>query len=356
MKSKPLTDAKCRNAKFDEAGGNKLFDGGGLFLDLRPSGSKKWRLKYRFNGKENLLTFGDYPATSLADARSRRDEAKRLLGEGKNPAFERDVEKQTRAIAAQNTFEAVALEWYEAQQATWSASHANRVKKQLDREVFPLIGQRPISSIGAPDLLAVIRRIEGREAFETARKTLQICGQVFRYAVATSRAERDPSPDLRGALKAVPVKHMARVSESELPELLRSIAAYEGEPETRLALRFLALTFVRTIELRQAEWTEIDLERREWRIPGREDEDASCAYSAAPLSQAASSKRASSIWPIGVSAGRAATAFTRTCVSSTSRFSTSTANAGLDGSTLSGARAMRSSIENSCGLSMVLVS
>lgn len=267
MKSKPLTDAKCRNAKFDEAGGNKLFDGGGLFLDLRPSGSKKWRLKYRFNGKENLLTFGDYPATSLADARSRRDEAKRLLAEGKNPAFERDVEKQTRAIAAQNTFEAVALEWYEAQQATWSASHASRVKKQLDREVFPLIGQRPISSIGAPDLLAVIRRIEGREAFETARKTLQTCGQVFRYAVATSRAERDPSPDLRGALKAVPVKHMARVGESELPELLRSIATYEGEPETRLALRFLALTFVRTIELRQAEWTEIDLERREWRIP-----------------------------------------------------------------------------------------
>ncbi|WP_260430265.1 tyrosine-type recombinase/integrase [Burkholderia stagnalis] len=267
MKTKPLTDAKCRNARFDEAGGNKLFDGGGLYLDLRSSGSKKWRLKYRFNGKENLLTFGDYPATSLADARSRRDEAKRLLAEGKNPAFERDVEKQTRAIAAQNTFEAVALEWYEAQQATWSASHANRVKKQLDREVFPLIGQRPISSIGAPDLLAVIRRIEGREAFETARKTLQTCGQVFRYAVATSRAERDPSPDLRGALKAVPVKHMARVGESELPELLRSIATYEGEPETRLALRFLALTFVRTIELRQAEWTEIDLERREWRIP-----------------------------------------------------------------------------------------
>ncbi|WP_199545429.1 tyrosine-type recombinase/integrase, partial [Paraburkholderia kururiensis] len=261
MKSKPLTDARCRNAKYGEAGGNKLFDGGGLFLDLRPSGTKKWRLKFRFDGKENLLTFGDYPSVSLAEARSKRDGAKRLLGEGKNPSFERDIARQNQMLAAQNTFEAVALEWFEAQQESWSPSHANRVKKQLERELFPLLGKRPISTVGAPDLLAAIRRIEDREAYETARKTLQTCGQVFRYAVATSRAERDPSPDLRGALKTVPVKHMARITEAEMPALVRAITAYDGEPETTLALQLLMLTFVRTIELRHAEWTEIDMER-----------------------------------------------------------------------------------------------
>ncbi|MEN8501236.1 MULTISPECIES: tyrosine-type recombinase/integrase [Paraburkholderia] len=263
----PLSDARCRNARYSEAGGNKLFDGGGLFLDLRKSGAKKWRLKYRFNGKENLLSFGDYPAVGLADARARRDEAKRHLAEGNDPAMQRDLERQAKSIAALNTFEAVALEWFETRQDIWSDSHAERVMNQFRKEVFPHIGRRPISEIGAPELLAVVRRIEARSALETARKTLQSCGQVFRFAVSTGRAERDPTPDLRSALKTRPVTNMARIEATEMPELLAAIESYAGDIRTRYAVQLLALTFVRTGELRFAEWTEFDIERAEWRIP-----------------------------------------------------------------------------------------
>jgi len=268
MLSTPLTDLRCRTARYTANGtGNKLFDGGGLFLELRASGAKKWRLKYRFNGKENLLTFGDYPLVSLAEARAKRDEAKRTLAAGLDPAMQRDISRHAQIVAAQNTFETVAREWHEMQRGTWSVDHAHRVMDRLEKDVFPHLGRRPISEISAPELLAVIRRIESRGALETSRKTHQTCGQVFRYAIAVGKAERDPSPDLRGALKTRAVKNMARVSEGELPELLAAIDGYDGDRRTKLALRLLSLTFVRTVELRFAEWSEFDLERAEWRIP-----------------------------------------------------------------------------------------
>lgn len=268
MLSTPLTDLRCRTARYTSNGtGNKLFDGGGLFLELRASGAKKWRLKYRFNGKENLLTFGDYPLVSLAEARAKRDEAKRTLAAGLDPAMQRDMSRHAQIVAAQNTFETVAREWHEMQRGTWSVDHAHRVMDRLEKDVFPHLGRRPISEISAPELLAVIRRIESRGALETSRKTHQTCGQVFRYAIAVGKAERDPSPDLRGALKTRAVKNMARVSEGELPELLAAIDGYDGDRRTKLALRLLSLTFVRTVELRFAEWSEFDLERAEWRIP-----------------------------------------------------------------------------------------
>lgn len=268
MLSTPLTDLRCRTARYTANGtGNKLFDGGGLFLELRASGAKKWRLKYRFNGKENLLTFGDYPLVSLAEARAKRDEAKRTLTAGLDPAMQRDLSRHAQIVAAQNTFETVAREWHEMQRGTWSVDHARRVMDRFEKDVFPHLGRRPISEISAPELLAVIRRIESRGALETSRKTHQTCGQVFRYAIAVGKAERDPSPDLRGALKTRAVKNMARVSEGELPELLAAIDGYDGDRRTKLALRLLSLTFVRTVELRFAEWSEFDLERAEWRIP-----------------------------------------------------------------------------------------
>ncbi|WP_306453402.1 tyrosine-type recombinase/integrase [Burkholderia sp. FL-7-2-10-S1-D7] len=256
MLSTPLTDVRCRTARYATGGtGNKLFDAGGLFLELRASGAKKWRLKYRFNGKENLLTFGDYPLVSLAEARAKRDEAKRTLAAGLDPAMQRDMTRHAQIVATQNTFETVAREWHEMQHGTWSADHSRRVIDRLENDVFPHLGRRPISEISAPELLAVIRRIESRGPLETSRKTHQTCGQVFRYAIATGRAERDPSPDLRGALKTRPVKNMARVSEGELPELLTAIDNYDGDKRTKLALRLLSLTFVRTVELRFAEWS-----------------------------------------------------------------------------------------------------
>ncbi|MFM0162808.1 tyrosine-type recombinase/integrase [Paraburkholderia sediminicola] len=268
--SKPLTDMECRNAKHNTEGkGNKLFDGGGLFLELMPSGSKKWRLKFRFDSKENRMSFGDYPTVSLSDARERREAAKKLLATGTDPARHRDEVRRREAERSGAKFTVVAGEWIDARRARWTEAHAARIGKLLERDIYPYLGKRPISEIRAPELLAVIHKIEKRNALEVAKKALQTCGQIFRFAVATDRAKHDLTADLRDALTSSrPVKHMARVDESELPELLRKIDAYQGEPETRLALKFLSLTFVRTIELREAEWSEIDTKRAEWRIPG----------------------------------------------------------------------------------------
>ncbi|AZG13238.1 tyrosine-type recombinase/integrase [Cupriavidus pauculus] len=268
MKSKPLTDTACRNAKYNPTGsGNKLADGGGLYLELMASGAKKWRLKFRHQGKENRLTFGDYPAITLAVARERRSEAKAQLAEGADPATCRDTARREAQVRSSNVFELVANEWYETKKAGWSESHAARVRKQLDREVGPAFGSRPIAEITAPELLAAIRKIEARGALETASKTLQTCGQVFRYAIATGRAERDVAADLRGALQARPVTNLKRIPEAGLPELLEKIDAYQGDPLTRFALQLLTRTFVRTKELRFAEWAEFDLQKAEWRIP-----------------------------------------------------------------------------------------
>ncbi|HDR8992378.1 TPA: tyrosine-type recombinase/integrase, partial [Burkholderia vietnamiensis] len=259
------TDVAVRAAKPREKS-YKLADGQGMYLEIMPNGSKYWRLKHRIDGKEKRMALGVYPAVTLLAARKARDEIKDQLRAGLDPSHEKKRVKAQRSLDRENSFEPIAREWHQQKKGAWRERHADRIMKLLERELFPAIGARPIAEIMAPELLAVIRKIEARDAIELAHKTIQATSQIFRYAIATGRAERDSAPDLRGALKPRFVVHMRRVSEAELPELMRQISAYDGDFQTRLALQFMALTFVRTSELRFAEWTEID-EKKEWRIP-----------------------------------------------------------------------------------------
>jgi len=262
----PLTDAKVRTIKPSEKP-QKLFDGGGLFLLVTPTGGKLWRLKYRFGGIEKLLAIGAYPQTSLAEARQKRDQASALMLNGVDPS---DTKKAQKAAGAQETetFEVIAREWHTKFSSSWAASHGDKIIRRLELYVFPWLGDRPIKSITAPDLLTVLRRIEAKGTLETAHRTQQNCGQVFRYAVATGRAERDPSGDLRGAIPPASGKHMATITDpKEIAGLLRSIDDYRGSIVTRCALQLAPLIFVRPGELRHAEWPEFNLETAEWRIP-----------------------------------------------------------------------------------------
>ncbi len=244
----------------------KLFDAGGLFLLVSPNGKKGWRLKYRFGGREKLLSLGVYPDVGLAKARERRDAARRLLADNIDPSEHR---KATRhADAAPESFEAVGREWFAKFSPPWAPTHAEKIIRRLERDVFPWIGARPVREITAPELLTVLRRIEARGRLETAHRAHQNCGQVFRYAVATGRAERDPSGDLRGALAPWKPKHYATITEPKaIAALLRDLDSYSGGFVTACALRLLPLVFVRPGELRRAEWAEIDLDTAEWRIP-----------------------------------------------------------------------------------------
>lgn len=266
MPPKSLTDAAVRGAKPREKA-YKMADGEGMYLHVAPNGAKYWRLKYRVEGKERVHAIGVYPALSLLAARKARDAIKDQLRAGLDPAHEKRRVKIETGLRRPNSFEAIAREWHEAKCQTWKSSYADGVIALLEREPFPPLGARPITEITAPELLAVLRKIEARGAFEMSKKSMQLAGQVFRFGVATGQAERDPTPDLKGALKTRKAKHMARISEADLPDLMRKIAAYDGEFQTRLALQFLALTFVRTGELRFAEWSEIDEAKAEWRIP-----------------------------------------------------------------------------------------
>ncbi len=261
-----LTDVKIRNSKPTEKP-IKLFDGDGLFLLITLAGGKLWRFKYRFEGKEKLLALGAYPEISLLDARQRRDEARRLLANNVDPGAVRKAQKQTKTESAE-TFEIIAREWHERYAPTWKSGHAERVLKRLDRDVFPYLGSRPIKEIKAPELLTVLRRIESRGALETAHRARTICGQILRYAVATGRAERDPSADLKGALPPVKTINRAAIIEpKKVGELLRAIDGYQGGFVVQCALKFAPLVFVRPGELRHAEWSEIDFENAEWNIP-----------------------------------------------------------------------------------------
>ncbi|OOZ73778.1 integrase [Solemya velum gill symbiont] len=263
----PLTDTTIRNLK-PESKTKRYSDSGGLYLEVSPKGGKWWRLKYRYQGKEKRLALGVYPDVSLKEARDGRDDAKKLLRNNIDPSEHKKAQKATQQDQTENGFETIALEWYNKFKSSWSESHAKRVLAGLKNNVFPYIGHRPISQITAPELLAVLRRLEDREALETAHRTKQKCGQVFRYAVATGRAERDPSQDLKGALPPTRVRsHPSPKTPNEIAGLLRAIDGYTGTVETRCALRLLPLVFVRPGELRHAEWSEIDLEKQEWRIP-----------------------------------------------------------------------------------------
>ena len=262
----PLTDTKVRTTKPTEKP-QKLFDGGGLFLLLTPTGGRLWRFKYRFGGSEKLLSIGTYPETSLAEARQRRDQASALLAKGIDPS---ETKKAQKAAGNQETetFEIIAREWYAKFSPSWATSHAKTTIRRLELFIFPWLGDRPVKTITAPELLAALRRIEAKGALETAHRVKQVCGQVFRYAIATGRAERDPSGDLRGAIPPASGKHMATITDpKEIAGLLRSIDDYRGGIVTRCALQLAPLVFVRPGELRQAEWSEFNLETAEWRIP-----------------------------------------------------------------------------------------
>lgn len=262
----PLTDTKVRTAK--PAGKQqKLFDGGGLFLLVTPTGGKLWRLKYRFGGSEKSLSLGTYPQTSLAEARQKRDRASAQLAKGIDPGETKKAQKAARSQETE-TFEIIAREWYGKFSPAWAFSHAKTTIRRLEIFIFPWLGGKPIKTITAPELLAALRRIEAKGALETAHRVKQVCGQVFRYAIATGRAERDPSNDLRGAIPPPSGKHMATITDPrEIAGLLRSIDDYRGNIVTRCALQLAPLVFVRPGELRHAEWSEFNLEAAEWRIP-----------------------------------------------------------------------------------------
>lgn len=261
-----LSDAKARNAK-PRAKPYKISDGEGLFLVVMPSGSKYWRLRYFYVGKEKLLALGVYPEVSLADARDGRAQARKALAAGNDPAESKREAKRLITLRATNSFETVAREWLETREHKWAASSSRQTTARLEQHVFPKLGPRPIAEITPPDVLAMLRAVEARGTLETAHRIMRICGQIFMYAIATGRAERNPVPDLHGALKPSVSKHYPFLKASDLRDYLKKLEAYDGSPLTKLALRCLLLSFVRTGELRAAQWQEVDWERAEWRIP-----------------------------------------------------------------------------------------
>mgnify|MGYP006285125107 CR=1 FL=1 len=245
----------------------KYADGKGLYLEVAPSGGKWWRFKYRFNGKEKRISLGVYPEVNLKDARALCEDARRLLQEGVDPSFARQAHRASAIGSAKNSFEAMAREWFEHRRQEIAENHSGRVFARLERDVFPWIGKRPISEITAPEVLILLRRIAARGAVESAHRAKSTISQVMRYAIATGRAERDPCPDLKGALPSPRVNHFsAIVDPKKVGPLLKAMDDYEGSFVVKCALRLAPLVFVRPGELRQAKWSEINLERMEWRF------------------------------------------------------------------------------------------
>jgi len=263
----PLTDTTIRTTKPSPAP-VKIYDDGGLFLLISPAGGKWWRLKYRFGGVEKLLSLGTYPDVSLKVARERRDVARRLLADGVDPSEHRRKAKAMAVETATHSFEAVAVEWLAKFGPTWCDGHRERAQGRLRNDVFPWLGKRAISEITAADVLVCLQRVEARGALHTAHRVRQTCGQVFRYAVSTGRAQRDPTGDLKGALPPAVEEHHASITDPKLiGGLLRAIDGYQGSFVTKCALQLAPLLFVRPGELRQAEWQEFDIDTAEWRIP-----------------------------------------------------------------------------------------
>jgi len=265
-----LTDVAIRNAKPD-AKAYKLTDGAGMFLLVTPAGGKLWRLKYRIDGKEKLLAIGAYPETSLGDARKRREEARALIAQGKDPSREKQRDKARSRIQATDTFTAIANEYCAKRRRDgekgWSPATATRSEYLLSL-LNGNIGRLAIADIEPADVLAAVRKIEAKGNLESARRTLQLASMVFRYSVATARLRSDPTRDLRGALTAPTVTHYGAITDAKgVGELLRAIDGYEGQGLTKLALQFAPHVFVRPGELRHAEWEEFDLDAGVWNIP-----------------------------------------------------------------------------------------
>lgn len=262
-----LSDMAAKNAAPKDKP-YKLADGAGLYLEVMPTGSKYWRLKFRYGGKEKRLALGVYPAVTLKAARKAARDARDGLATGIDPTETRRQDKLERSVGAANSFRAVALEWYEKEKPHWSESHIKRAGWLLEKNLFPWLGHRPIAEINPSELLATLRKTEGKGTLETAHRAKQIAGQIFRYAVATGRAERDPTPDLKGAL-ATPKggHHAAIIDPKAVGDLLRAIDGFRGTPAVMAALKLSPLLFCRPGELRHMEWAEIDWEQERWEIP-----------------------------------------------------------------------------------------
>jgi len=285
-----LTDLAIKNAKPGKSP-RRFADGGGLFLEIRPNGAKYWRLAYRFDKKQKLLALGVYPQVSAPEAREGARIAREHLAAGRDPGLLRKSAREGNGNSGEDTFQAVALEWLERFKNEWTESHHKGISGRIKRELFPWIGARPVNEITAPELLACLRRIEARGHLENAHRTLTNAGQVFMYAIATGRAERNPAADLRGAIPRPRVKHMATILDpKQVGILMTAIDEYSGSPITRCALQFTAHVFLRSKEIRFAEWFEIDFDRQEWRIPlakmkgkKRDKEASPNAYHIVPL-------------------------------------------------------------------------
>ena len=263
-----LTDTEIRRSKPADRP-YKLSDGGGLHLLVTPTGGKLWRWKYRFDGAEKLMALGRYPEVVLADARERRDAARKRLANGIDPMAERKAKKTAVLVATEHTFEKIAEQWLEHWRGNKSARHSATTQNRLKVNVYPVLGERPIAEVEPMELVQLAKGIEGRGASDMAKRILQIVGMVFRYAVAHGYSKRNPAAEIRPSdiLKPTRKTNMARIDAKELPALLRSIEVYEGRQLTRLAIKLMALTFVRTSELICARWEEFDIDARRWSIP-----------------------------------------------------------------------------------------
>jgi len=262
-----LTDVVIRQAKKEKATYRKS-DGKGLYIEVRPNGSKYWRMAYRFNGKQRTLALGVYPDVGLSEARKGCTEARKLLRKSIDPVFEKRQLDAERKAASENSFEAIAREWHENRKGGWSESHAKRILKWMEADLFPNIGKRPISEIKPAELLAVIKKIERRDALDVAKRQRARCSAIFKYAIQTGRASYDPAADLIGVVKSVKVVPRLSMSQKELGPFLRKLDTFDRiKPVTRLGLQLLVLTFVRPGEMRGALWEEFDLDAKEWRIP-----------------------------------------------------------------------------------------
>lgn len=263
----PLTKIQCENAKPKEKP-YKLSDGAGMYLEIMPNSSKYWRLKYRWLGKEKRLALGVYPDVSLAQARDKREEARKLLGKNIDPSAAKKQEKRQTIIDAHNTFEAVALEWMEIQTDRWSDGYRQKVQRRLEMHLFPHIGNRPISQITPPELLDCLRKVEKSGALDMAGRAREISGQVFRYGIQTGRCERDAAADLRGALKPAKTEHFRTIEASELPAFLSALKENKARifERTRRAVWLSLLTFGRPKEIRMARWSAIDFDDAVWML------------------------------------------------------------------------------------------
>jgi integrase len=263
-----LTDTEIKRAKATEKA-YSMGDGGGLYLWVKPTGGKLWRWSYRFEGKEKLMSFGKYPDVSLALARDRHAEARKLLATGVDPMAQRKIEKRVLKVSSENSFQSVYARWLEYWQEGKSPRHVDSVRRRMAADILPCLGARPIAKIEAPELVAMANAIQDRGARDIAKRALETVGQVFRYGIAHGFAMRNPATEIRPSdiLKSIPKTNYARIDAKELPALLRRIEVYQGKQVTRLAMKLMVMTFVRTTELIEAKWTEFDLDNARWDIP-----------------------------------------------------------------------------------------